>query len=136
MQFVITKGLSREPEEYTDAKSQPHVHVALQMRRQQRAVRVGDHIPYVICAGDSESVAERAYHPDDVVKAGGILEIDYQWYMSQQIHPPIARLCAPIEGTDPVLIAECLGLDGRKFAQASRAAATSSDQQVRATVSG
>jgi DNA polymerase alpha subunit A len=108
------------------------VQVALQMRKQQRAVRVGDHIPYVICVGEAESIAERAFHPDDVKASGGTKEIDYRWYLAQQIHPPIARLCGPIEGTDPVLIAECLGLDGRKFA--TRTYTNTNDEQVRACV--
>jgi hypothetical protein len=28
------------------------------------------------------------------------LQVDVEWYLSQQVHPPIARLCDPIEGTD------------------------------------
>lgn len=35
--------------------------------------------------------------------------------MTQQIHPVVSRLCDPIEGTDAVRIAECLGLDGSNF---------------------
>ena len=31
-------------------------------------MRIGDHIPYVICKGNEESFAERAYHPDQVKK--------------------------------------------------------------------
>ena len=34
--FVITKQLTRRPEEYPDAKSQPHVQVALRRRAQNR----------------------------------------------------------------------------------------------------
>ena len=35
--------------------------------------------------------------------------VDYQYYLSQQILPPIERLCEPIEGTDRSRLAECLG---------------------------
>ena len=44
-----------------------------------------------------------------------MITIDYEWYLSQQIHPPISRLLNPIEGTDSGRIAECLGLDASKF---------------------
>ena len=28
------------------------------------------------------------------------LKIDIEWYMGQQVHPPIQRVCDPIDGTD------------------------------------
>jgi len=37
------------------------------------------------------------------------LTIDTQYYLSQQIHPVVARICEPIEGIDSVLIATWLG---------------------------
>ena len=61
------------------------------------------------------SAAERAFSPDQVEKSDGLLEIDIDWYLTQQIHPPISRLCGPIEGTDPAQIAECLGLNPAKY---------------------
>jgi len=32
-------------------------------------------------------------------------------YLAQQLHPPIARMCEPIEGIDPMMLGECLGMD-------------------------
>lgn len=43
------------------------------------------------------------------------LSTDHEWYLIKQIFPPIERLCAPIEGTDTMRLAECLGLDTRKY---------------------
>ena len=43
--------------------------------------------------------------------------VDVEWYLNQQILPPIARLCEPIEGTSTAMLAERLGLDGSKFAR-------------------
>lgn len=37
--------------------------------------------------------------------------------MANQVHPPISRLCAPIEGTDNARLAVCLGLDAHKYQQ-------------------
>ena len=75
--FTITKGLSKAPKDYPNAKNMPHVMVALGMVKNGRPVNVGDHIPYVICneahAGTVEtskqSAATRAYHPDAVTAA-------------------------------------------------------------------
>lgn len=38
-----------------------------------------------------------------------MIMIDYEHYLSQQVLPPIERLCEPIEGTDRARLAECLG---------------------------
>lgn len=38
-----------------------------------------------------------------------ILETDCDYYLSQQILPPVERLCERIEGTDRSRLAECLG---------------------------
>lgn len=48
--YVITKGLSKHPNDYPDGKTQPHVHVAKMMLKNNRPVNTGDHIPYVITA--------------------------------------------------------------------------------------
>jgi DNA polymerase alpha subunit A len=67
------------------------------------------------------SFAQRAYHPDAVTRSQGALQIDVEWYLNQQILPPISRLCEPIEGTSTAMLAERLGLDGSKFARKTSA---------------
>ena len=37
------------------------------------------------------------------------LELDKHYYLSNQVHPVVSRLCDPIEGTDAAFIASCLG---------------------------
>jgi DNA polymerase alpha subunit A len=44
-----------------------------------------------------------------------------EWYLLNQILPPISRLCEPIEGTSPGIIAEKLGLDSSKYNNVSSA---------------
>lgn len=34
---------------------------------------------------------------------------DTKYYLAQQLHPVVSRLCDPIDGTDAGHIAECLG---------------------------
>jgi len=115
-EFIITKGLTKGPEEYSDAKSQPHVQVALKMKAQGKPMRAGDHVPYVICADPNvTSFAQRAHDPEVVEAAKGALVLDKKWYFESQIHPVVSRICASIQGTDSGQLASCLGLDSSKF---------------------
>eukprot|EP01137_Pigoraptor_chileana_P015018 Opistho-2@70403 len=120
--FIINKGLTKSPEDYADKKSQPHVQVALKLKAKGRSVRPGDTVPYVICEGDDPSFAMRAHHPDDIVRSPDTLKVDFKYYLRQQVHPVVGRLCEPIEGTDAAHLAECLGLDPRAYAHAIAAA--------------
>jgi DNA polymerase alpha subunit A len=115
--YIINKCLTKPPESYPDKGGLPHVHVALALKARGDPVPVGTHIQYCICASDDKSMnyAKRAYAPDQIERAEGMLQVDAEWYLSQQIHPPISRLLNPIEGTDSGRIAECLGLDASKF---------------------
>ena len=86
----------------------------------------------MFCLGDGgesakSAQADKAKHPDEIRKADSGLTIgmfvqaveawlcsdhactDYEYYLSQQILPPIERLCEPIEGTDRARLANCLG---------------------------
>ena len=120
-EFVVTKGLNKNPKDYPDVKGQPHLQVALRMLQQNKPVNIGDHIPYVICKQGPEGSTppQRAYHPDEVFRSNGELTLDYEWYLTNQILPPISRLCDPIEGTSTVTISEKLGLDSSKFKQSA-----------------
>lgn len=125
--YVITKGLSKHPKDYGDAKAQPHVHVAKMMIKNNRRLTVGDHIPYIITApldddtpgSSKKSSTERARHPDEIARSGGVLKPDVEWYLTQQILPPVSRLCEPIEGLSQGQIAQRLGLNSAKYNQRS-----------------
>ncbi|CAL8082953.1 unnamed protein product [Calicophoron daubneyi] len=128
--FVITKMLTKDPEEYTDAKSLPHVQVALRLNSggidskvadttggTRRRFRAGDTVDYIICNdGSGHTATQRGYSPAELaVRSQKIdqpqLKVDVTYYLAHQIHPVICRLVAPIEGTSPARIADCLGLD-------------------------
>ncbi|KAG5069905.1 hypothetical protein JHK85_002282 [Glycine max] len=121
--YVITKTLTKPPEAYPDAKNQPHVLVAQRLKQQgySSGCSVGDTIPYIICyeqggsPGSAAGIAQRARHPDELKRDQGTWLIDIDYYLSQQIHPVVSRLCAPIQGTSPERLADCLGLDSSKF---------------------
>ena len=115
----------------------PQVQVALRALASGKHVRVNDVISYITCLPssapdnaekpastfdiDSSTPApKRAFSLLDLTKSTGALKPDVEWYLSKQIFPPIERLCAPIPGTDAGQLAECLGLDPKKYAAFSR----------------
>ncbi|KAM6143676.1 DNA polymerase alpha catalytic subunit isoform 1-T1 [Erethizon dorsatum] len=115
-QFEINKALTKDPQDYPDKKSLPHVHVALWINSQAgRKVKAGDTVSYVICQdGSNLSASQRAYAPEQLQKQDN-LTIDTHYYLAQQIHPVVARICEPVDGIDAALIATWLGLDPAQF---------------------
>uniref|UniRef100_A0A6Q2XJS3 DNA polymerase n=1 Tax=Esox lucius TaxID=8010 RepID=A0A6Q2XJS3_ESOLU len=115
-QFQIHKALTKDPQDYPDRKSLPHVHVALWINSQSgRKVKAGDTISYIICQdGSTLPASQRAYALEQLQKQAG-LSLDTQYYLAQQVHPVVGRICEPIEGIDGVLIATWLGLDPSQF---------------------
>ncbi|MCO5547461.1 hypothetical protein L7F22_000911 [Adiantum nelumboides] len=134
--YVITKSLTKAPEAYPDAKNQPHVQVALRLKQAGHRIgcSVGDTVPYIICieqgSGSTLGIAERARHPDELKQDPGNWMVDIDYYLSQQIHPVVSRLCAPIEGTDAKHLADCLGLDASKFQTRTSASLLQKDEAL------
>ncbi|KAL2282631.1 hypothetical protein FJTKL_10479 [Diaporthe vaccinii] len=116
--YIIFTQLGKAPKEYPNADSMPQVQVALRELARGKTVRKGDVISYII-TGDSkgsETAAKRAYTPQDVLKKDSGLAPDVEYYIGKQIFPPVERLCANIVGTSTAQLAECLGLDIRRYA--------------------
>ncbi|CAO2830910.1 unnamed protein product [Amaranthus hypochondriacus] len=121
--YIIRKSLTKPPEAYPDAKNQPHVQVALRLKQNgySSGCSAGDTVPYIICCeqgtslATSSGIAQRARHPDELKRDNSQWMIDIDYYLSQQIHPVVSRLCASIQGTDPARLGDCLGLDSSKF---------------------
>ncbi|GAU26038.1 hypothetical protein TSUD_224990 [Trifolium subterraneum] len=125
--YVITKTLTKPPEAYPDAKNQPHVLVAQRLKQQgyTSGCSVGTisnlfgkiviEVRQGGSSGSATGIAQRARHPDELKQEQGTWLIDIDYYLSQQIHPVVSRLCASIQGTSPERLADCLGLDTSKF---------------------
>uniref|UniRef100_A0A671X2E3 DNA polymerase n=1 Tax=Sparus aurata TaxID=8175 RepID=A0A671X2E3_SPAAU len=115
-QYEIHKALTKDPQDYPDKKSLPHVHVALWINSQGgRRVKAGDTVSYIICKdGSTLTASQRAYALEQLQKQEN-LSLDTQYYLAQQVHPVVSRICDPIEGIDSVLIATWLGLDPSQF---------------------
>ncbi|CAK9159461.1 unnamed protein product [Ilex paraguariensis] len=135
--YVITKSLTKPPEAYPDAKSQPHVEVALRLKKSGYVTgcSAGDTVPYIISceqgngSSSSTGIAQRARHPDELKTDNGKWIIDIEYYLAQQIHPVVSRLCASIQGTSPARLADCLGLDSSKF-QSKSSEAVNNDPSI------
>ncbi|KAF8673595.1 hypothetical protein AX14_005348, partial [Amanita brunnescens Koide BX004] len=78
--FIINERLGKNPEDYTDGKSQLHVQVALRQK------------------------AKGGRHPDEVRRSN--LHVDYEYCISKSYR--LLSDCDPIEGTDRPRLAECL----------------------------
>ena len=133
--YVLTKQLTKNPQDYADAKGQAHVQVALrnQAKGKKNGVSMGQTVQYFICVDSAKDagggLADRAYSIEeykerkDAPEDEGRLAIDLEYYLSQQVHPVVSRLCEPLDGTDSARIADCLGLDTAKYhAKSSRSA--------------
>nr|BAA24573.1 DNA polymerase alpha catalytic subunit [Oryza sativa] len=125
--YIITKSLTKAPEDYPDAKNQPHVQVALRLKQNgYSGCSAGDTVPYIICSQqDSESThseridSQRAQREPEGWKnlyTMVCLRILASYYLQQRINPVVSRVCAAVSrGTEPARLAECLGLDSSKF---------------------
>ena len=97
IQYIITKQLTKAPSEYSDFKSLPHVAIAMRLKSQGKseADLINNFIPYLICNKKGENIdikaglSTKAYHPDELLQSKGQIEIDIDWYITQQLFPPI-----------------------------------------------
>lgn len=115
--YTIYTKLGKAPKDYPNADNMPQVQVALRELAKGKQVRKDDVIAYIVTGEGktSENAAKRSFTPQDVMKRDSDLKPDVEWYLYKQIFPPVERLCANISGTDTVRLADCLGLDARKY---------------------
>lgn len=131
--YTIYTKLGKSPKDYPNADSMPQVQVALREMSRGKNVRKDDVIAYVV-TGDGKSStdhpAKRSYTPQDVMKKDSGLKPDVEFYLYKQIFPPVERLCANISGTDTVRLADCLGLDVRKYSISNNASGGSNETEI------
>lgn len=112
----------------------PQVQVALREMARGKTIRVNDVMSYIVTMGNDQTrslpAPKRSYTPQDVMKPDSGLQPDIEYYLLKQIFPPIERLCAPIPGTDSVRLAECLGLDTRKYQINTSASANQQNAEI------
>ncbi|RMZ92711.1 hypothetical protein DV736_g8, partial [Chaetothyriales sp. CBS 134916] len=134
LKYVIYTKLGKNPKEYPNPESMPQVQVALRELARGKTVRVNDVMSYIVTMGTDETKSlpapKRSYTPQDVMKPDSGLVPDVEYYLYKQIFPPIERLCAPIPGTDSVRLADCLGLDTKKYQITSTSASNNQSNEI------
>ena len=137
-QYIIVKQLTKKIEDYTDAKSLPHVKVAKRMLENgDNTIKSQSYIHYVICklkdtdsksnqlsninptnstslSYNNKSIGEKAYHVKEIAKNNN-LAVDVDWYKENQILSSVSRLCKHIEELDMYRIAEAIGINSNKY---------------------
>ncbi|RWS15467.1 hypothetical protein B4U79_06198, partial [Dinothrombium tinctorium] len=118
--FIISKQLTKNPEDYADKKGLSHVAVALVCNaagKMEKKFRAGDTVPYIVCLKEKDEEnfnslpsTQRVFHPEQI-REDQNLKVDTKYYLSQQVYPVVCRLCDPFESTDRHLIAEFLGVE-------------------------
>lgn len=112
--FLISKQLNRNPNEYRDHKGLGHVTLALRYNNNPnnaRKMKAGDTVEFVICLdGSSESANQRAYTLEEM-KLNAELKLDHDYYLCQQIHPVMTRICDKLPITNAYVLAEMLGIE-------------------------
>lgn len=120
-QFLISKQLNRNPEEYQDTKGIGHVTLALRHNKDPhttRKLKSGDTVEYVVCADNSnESANQRAYTLAEMAQRPDELKLDYEYYLCQQIHPIMTRICDKLPITNAYVLAEMLGVEKSNMLQ-------------------
>lgn len=114
--YVITKQINKDLKHYQNDKSMPHIQVAKRMNAtRNKRFKAGDMVEYIICEdGTDNAPMLRGYHIDEL-RSKENLKVDILYYLQNQIHPVVMRLCEVVEGTDAARIASCLGLDTSKY---------------------
>ncbi|XP_064100710.1 DNA polymerase delta catalytic subunit-like, partial [Macrobrachium nipponense] len=101
--LIITKELTKTKKEYK--AKQAHVELAYKMklRESSTAPQLGDRVPYVIIKLDNNEkkntpLYQKAESPEYVVKHN--LQLDYNYYLKNQIRNPLLRIFEPILGSN------------------------------------
>jgi DNA polymerase alpha subunit A len=88
-EYIITKQLTKPPKDYNKFDSLPHVAVADRLIRTGKKAEtslVGHFVVYVIClptdGAATNTLASKAFSPDELLHSKGTLKIDVDWYTS------------------------------------------------------
>lgn len=117
--YRINTKLSKDPSKYPNAKSMPQVQVALRLKKEGKVIKAGSVITFVITAPENDEEkshpADRARAIQELLSKNNTLKPDPSYYLEKQIFAPVERLLERIEGIDLTRVANCLGIDTRKY---------------------
>lgn len=92
--FVINACLAKPLEKYANPDILPHVSLAYRLKKRNIFYKKDDVISYVIGEGEKgESISKRACLPNEC-------KLDYEYYIANQILPPLNRILTHLKGID------------------------------------
>ena len=122
--FIITKQLTKNIDDYNDLKALPHVRVAKRLKEKgDMTIKVNSYIPYIVCLPkdsnndnyrNTKSIAERSYHPKEIEEDKN-LQVDILWYKENQILSIVKRLISHIQEISISQLCECLGIENKHY---------------------
>ena len=122
--FIITKQLTKNIDDYNDLKALPHVRVAKRLKEKgDMTIKVNSYIPYIVCLPkdsnndnyrNTKSIAERSYHPKEIEEDNN-LQVDILWYKENQILSIVKRLISHIQEISISQLCECLGIENKHY---------------------
>ncbi|KAF7684642.1 DNA polymerase alpha catalytic subunit [Astathelohania contejeani] len=104
--FVINTLLSKNPEDYATPEHFPHVSLALRLKESGLIYKKDDVVPFIIGCGETgDSISKRAFLPSQDFL------IDYDYYIRNQILPPLHRLLSIFKGLPAEKINRIFGIE-------------------------
>jgi len=81
----------------------PHVKVAIKMKERGRPSEVGDRIQFFIMDNGKKLISDRAEEADYVISGQCKYKVDYDYYITKQLHPPIIRILKVLGVSEKIL---------------------------------
>lgn len=92
--IIMSKGLKKPIVSYDN--NAVHVKVAIKMKERGKPSEVGDRISYIIVDNGKNLIGDKAEEADYVINGKCPYKIDYDYYISKQLIPPIGRILESI----------------------------------------
>lgn len=103
--LIIFKSITQPLEDYK--RNALNVSVGKWMAQNGYVVSAGDTIPYVVMNFKSKDYDQKAWHPSRVET---VADTDVDWYVTNQLIPPLTRLCEHFSGISSKEIEDALGV--------------------------
>ncbi len=88
--LTLSKQLTKPITSY-DNKA-VHVMVAIKMKQRGKSSEVGDRVQYIVMNNGKNLIGEKAEDADYVIQGKCKDEIDYNYYINNQLYPPVLRM--------------------------------------------
>ena len=99
--LILSKKLTKLITNYDN--DAVHVKVAIKMKERGKPSNVGDRIQYLIVDNGKKLVGDKAEDADYVMSGKCVYKIDYNYYTTKQLFPPVGRILDVI-GSDKELL--------------------------------